>query len=394
MHKITALLIIALLPAACLANNEAQEVAQVLRKGIMKAARKNLKESPVTITSYPASRSAGGIHDFYSEGDYWWPNPKDPNGKYIRRDGQTNPDNFTAHRHAMIRFSQIVGNLTSAYLLTGDVAYVRAIENHVRAWFINGQTMMAPNLCYAQAIKGVATGRGIGVIDTIHLIEVAQALYVLHHAGVLSDDVWQGSRNWFAQYLTWLLNHPYGRTEMHAANNHGTCWALQAAVFARYTGNHFVMSLCQNRLQTILMPTQLAPDGSFPMELKRTKPYAYSNFNLDVMATLCEVLTDSIDNMWQFRLSDGRNMRLAMDFMYPYLMDKRTWKYGEDIMYWREWPVAQPSMLFAWLRYGDRRYWNAWVKYEHFPTNAEVVRNLPVRNPLIWIADSPITDAI
>lgn len=392
MQKLFLYILVAFLPSACLAESKVETVAQVLRKGIMRSAKLNMKERPITITDYPAQRSAGGLHDFYSEGDYWWPNPADPNGKYIRRDGESNPDNFTAHRHAMIRLSQIVATLTSAYLLTGDTAYVRQVENHVRAWFITPATMMLPNLCYAQAIKGVATGRGIGIIDTIHLIEVAQSLLVLHRAGVLHADVYEGTRQWFADYLQWLLNHPYGRTEMHAANNHGTCWALQAAVFARYAGNPFVTSLCLNRFQTILMPQQMASDGSFPMELKRTKPFAYSLFNLDAMSALAEVLTDSIDNEWQFTLADGRNMRLAIDFMYPFIVDKSQWKYGKDVMYWREWPVAQPSLLFAWLQYGDQRYFDLWRRLDHFPTNAETVRNLPVRNPLIWITDRPIAD--
>jgi hypothetical protein len=38
---------------------------------------------------------------------------------------------------------------------------------------------MNPNLQYAQAIKGVATGRGIGIIDTIQLMEVVQGLEVM-----------------------------------------------------------------------------------------------------------------------------------------------------------------------------------------------------------------------
>jgi len=38
---------------------------------------------------------------------------------------------------------------------------------------------MNPNLQYAQAIHGRFTGRGIGIIDTIHLVEVARALEVL-----------------------------------------------------------------------------------------------------------------------------------------------------------------------------------------------------------------------
>ena len=58
---------------------------------------------------------------------------------------------------------------------------------------------MAPHLRYAQAIHGRSTGRGIGIIDTIHLVEVARAIEVLEPAPGLSraerDGVVAGSRS-------------------------------------------------------------------------------------------------------------------------------------------------------------------------------------------------------
>ena len=148
-------------------ENVKGQVRQLLQTETLKRADAALESVPMTVTATRAERSAGGIHDFYSEGDYWWENPQNPAGPFIRRDGETNPDNFTAHRHAMIRFSQLVGDLTSAWILTGDKKYTDAAMRHIRAWFIDQKTMMNPNLLYAQAIKGIATGRGIGIIDTI-----------------------------------------------------------------------------------------------------------------------------------------------------------------------------------------------------------------------------------
>ena len=56
---------------------------------------------------------------------------------------------------------------------------------------------MNPHMLYAQAIKGRVTGRGIGIIDTIHLVEVVRAASVLGNAGVLPAAVLTGVRDWF-----------------------------------------------------------------------------------------------------------------------------------------------------------------------------------------------------
>ncbi len=361
------------------------EVVEPLKTRVIRQADIDMSAKPVTVTSFIAERSAGTQHDFYSEGDYWWQDSLNPDGPYIRRDGLTNPDNFVQHRHAMIRFSRIVGNLTSAYLLTGDEDYVEPVLSHVRAWFIDDSTRMNPNLLYAQAIKGVATGRGIGIIDTIHLIEVVQSLMRLREAGLVPADVDDGVSEWLAEYVEWLMTHPYGVDEMNAKNNHGTCWAMQVAMFAKYIGNKEVMKFCAERFKEILIVNQMADDGSFPQERARTKPYGYSLFNLDAMAVLCQILSTQEDNLWNYTTPDGRNMRKAVEYMCPYIADKSTWDLEPDVMYWDEWPVAHPALLFAWNQWGDGKYLALWDKYEHFPENDEVIRNLPIRNPIIWL---------
>lgn len=380
------LLCCAMFLSACRSTNIVHErLDSALKKEILERAKDNLQSVPITVTSFIAERSAGSSHDFYSEGDYWWPDSLNPDGPYIRRDGETNPDNFVRHRHAMIRFSQIVGNLTSAYLLTGNTEYVESVMKHVRAWFMDAQTLMNPNLQYAQAIKGVATGRGIGIIDTVHLIEVVQSLIRLEEKGLLSKDDLNGTKSWFKSYLVWMTTHPYGVKEMNAHNNHGTCWAMQAAIFAKYVGDKDVMRLCSDRFKNIFLVEQMADNGSFPLELERTKPYGYSLFNLDAMATICQILSTDTDNLWEYTTPDGKNMRKAFRFMYPYIADKDSWPYQKDVMYWDEWPVAQPSLLFAWNQYGDEGYYRTWLSLDHFPDNEEVVRNLPIRNPVIWL---------
>lgn len=366
-------------------ENVKGQVRQLLQTETLKRADAALESVPVTVTATRAERSAGGIHDFYSEGDYWWENPQNPDGPFIRRDGETNPDNFTAHRHAMIRFSQLVGDLTSAWILTGDKKYTDAAMRHIHAWFIDQKTMMNPNLLYAQAIKGIATGRGIGIIDTIHLIEVAQSLRLMEAQGIIEDKELQTIRLWFSDYLTWLSTHRYGINEMEAKNNHGTCWTMQVAAFASFTQNEEMLRFCRERYRSVVLPNQMAADGSFPLELERTKPYGYSLFNLDAMTTLCHLLTTPEENLWDYTTTDGRNIEKGISWLFPFVKDKGSWQRQPDIMFWKEWPVAHPFLLFGSLHHYRKEYFQTWKQLEHFPTNEEVIRNLPIRHPLLWL---------
>jgi hypothetical protein len=362
-----------------------QEATRTLRSYVLKEAAWALQQAPVTVTASTSPRSAGGLHDFFSEGDYWWPDPQNPTGPYIQKDGLTNPENFTAHRLAMIRFSRIIGALASAYKLTGDEKYVRHALLHLRAWFTDSQTLMKPSLLYAQAISGKFTGRGIGIIDTIQLMEVAQGVLVMQAAKSFGKDDLAGIKNWFGQYLTWLTTHPNAREEMSAANNHGTCWTMQVAAFARLTANQELLALCRTRYKTVHLPTQMAPDGSFPLETKRTKPYGYSLFNLDAMTMLCQILSTPTDNLWTYQTTDGRGIRKGIEFLYPFVQDKNAWPFPKDVMYWDNWPVAQPFLVFGAVQFQNPAWLSTWQRLDHAPQVPEVVRNLPVRNPLIWL---------
>jgi len=372
-------------PSAHLAPGFKDEVVRTLSASVMAEAAWAMKQKPVTVTAAHSDRSAGGLHDFFSEADYFWPNPASPDSPYINRDGESNPNNFVAHRLAMIRLSKIVGALGSAWLLTHDDRYLRQALDHCRAWFVDTSTMMNPDLQYGQAIKGRVTGRSYGIIDTIQLMEVVMGLEAMEGSPAMDAALLERIKGWFGRYLHWLTTHPYGVTEMNALNNHSTCWAMQVAAFARFTGDQTWMDRCRTRYKTILLPRQMAPDGSFPLEIKRTKPYGYSLFNLDAMATICQLLSRPGDDLWHYQADSGKSIFKGIEYLYPSIADKSKWPYPHDIMIWDQWPVAQPALLFGAIAFGDKDWLETWRRLDHDPTNAEVIRNLPVRHPLIWI---------
>ncbi|HKC11825.1 MAG TPA: alginate lyase family protein [Vicinamibacteria bacterium] len=352
---------------------------------VRNAANAYLAELPETVTASRSPRSAGGVHDFFSEGDYWWPDPEHPDGPYIQRDGLSNPQNFVDHRRALMRLSVQVPALAAAWKLTGDPRYATHAARHLRAWFLEEATRVSPHLRYAQAIHGRVTGRGTGIIDTIHLVEVARAAEALVGAPGLSTAEHEGVRQWFADYLRWLTTSANGLEEREAKNNHGTCWVMQVAAFASLTKNQELTAYCRSRFKTVLLPSQMGPDGSFPLETRRTKPYCYSLFNLEALAAIAQLLSLPEDDLWRFELPDGRGMRRAMAFMVPYVRDRKGWPFPPDVMYDTEWPMRQASLLFAGLAFRERPYVELWKTLRADSSVDEVIRNFFIRQPVLWV---------
>jgi hypothetical protein len=351
---------------------------------IIKIADACLKEDLSTITKYSCPRSQGGKNDFYSEGDYWWPNPEDLNGPYIRRDGLTNPDNFLSHRTEMKKLNESISYLASAYILTKNKKYLNKIEEQLNSFFINPATRMNPSLLYGQAIKGLFSGRGIGIIDTIHLIELARAVYKLKTS--LPSYVYQPMVKWFEDYTNWMTQHKYGIEEKNNGNNHSTWWAAQVMAFSQLTQNKEHYTIAETTFKELLTK-QLSKDGSFPEETKRTKPYNYSLFNLEGF-TLMSMISKQMPqqaNLWNYATPNG-TLKNAWDFMSPYVIDKSKWPFPKDVQYADDLPISTVGMSFATQEYNLA---NLKIKIKDLPTRAssidEVKRNFPLINNLLWL---------
>lgn len=354
------------------------------RDRILLAAERYSLLPPETITSNPSERNPGGPHDYFSEADYFWRNSADPEGPFLHRDGYSNPDNFQGHRKAMVAMSVQVPALAAAWMLTGERRFAEHAAEHLLAWFVREETRMNPHLEFSQGVQGVTNGSSWGVIDTLHLAEVARAASILPDEVLNLHDA-QAVRNWFESYLNWMKTSENGSKERSAANNHATAWALQASEYARLIGDEETRRDIREWYRTVFLPDQMGLDGGFPRELARTKPYNYSIFNLEVVVTLCQSLSSPEESLFHFTLEDGRGACKAMEFLYPYLADKSKWPYAKDVEHFNSLPVRSSSLLFCGVACGREEYVNLWKRLDPDPTDREVIRNYPVRQPLLWL---------
>jgi len=244
---------------------------------------------------------------------------------------------------------------------------------------------MNPSLNFVQAVPGVSPGRGIGIIDALHLIEVPAAVKAMEKSKAFPAELATGLRAWFTELATWMTTSKNGDEEAHAKNNHAVAFYLQLAVYADFIHDEAKLAACRTEFKEVFVAKQMAPDGSFPLELARTKPYGYSIFQLDNMTTLCQVLSTEQDNLWTFETADGRSIKKAIAYLYPFLADKSTWTLKPDINAWAGWPARQPHLLFGGLMFGEQTYLDLWKKLPADPTDPEVQRNIGITQPVLWV---------
>ncbi len=366
------------------------------RQRILRAADKALEMAPVSLTQHRSPLNPGTEHEFFSMSDYYWPDPDKPDGKpYIMRDGQSNPGNFNEHRKALMAMRDATSALAAAWLLTQDEKYADKAVQMLRVFFVDAATRMTPSLDHAQAIIGKPTpDRGTGLIDTLHLIEVPLSILTLKDSKAMPAETFDALRQWFADYTKWFIESSKGKNEAKAKNNHAVAYWVQVAAFATLTQDAALLAECRRQFKQVFVAVQMAADGGFPLELGRTKPYAYSIFQLDIMSALCQLLTTPEDNLWAFTTPDGKCMEKAVAFLFPYLKDKASWPKPPDVNAWEGWPVRQPALLFGGLVFDKADYIQLWRTLKPDPQEFEIRRNNAITQPLLWTSLLPTTPVV
>jgi hypothetical protein len=333
------------------------EVNAETKNDIIKSADELINVSPSSITKHIATRSAGGIHDYFSEGPYWWPDPADPNGPYIRDDGKRNPDNFVKHSASTTLFNKSVTILAAAYILTKDKKYANKTIEHLKAWFIDTATMMNPHLLYSQAIKGINTGRGIGIIDGIRFIEVALAIKLLIKDNLILQSDADKILKWYNDLGNWMVTHPYGHEERDNNNNHSTWWGAQIAVYGFISNNNSLIQQAKNQYKKQL-DIQMADNGSFPDELSRTKPFHYELYNLNAWTILAATLDHLGHKVSKYESKNG-SLQKAINFIIPFYQNPSSWKNQTELEPKIE-TYAEPFLYLASSLYQKDNYNQLW----------------------------------
>lgn len=278
----------------------------------------------ITVTSKQLVPPSGDKHDFLSFGPYWWPDSTKSGGMpYVRRDGVVNPQSRVDHdgwrMHAM---KDAVEALALAYWFTDDERYAARAAEHLRTFFLDPATRMNPHLQYAQSIPGVSAGRGIGILDSRHLVPLGDAIKLLVPSRAWTDADEQAMQEWMRTYLRWLRTSDNGRDEADEENNHGTYYDMQVVGIGLYLGDTaFVRSTLQGTRRRI--DHHFERDGSQPLELARTRPLHYSVFNLDAYTQLAEMGRTVGDDLWHYVSPRGASLGAALRFVAPYADSSR-----------------------------------------------------------------------
>jgi hypothetical protein len=294
------------------------------------AAQKALNSKPVSVMDKNSVPPSGDKHDFMSQAPYFWPDTNSVDGRYIRRDGERNPESGKdSDAGRIVQVCANVHTLALAFYFTGNEAFAAHATELLRVWFLNPATRMNPNLNFGQGIPGEVDGRPMGIIGTRGFVELVDAIRLLGNSSSWTTADQKGMVAWMTEYLNWLQASKVGVGEGNATNNHGTFYDTQVAALAAFVGQKNLARQIILAAREKRIARQIETDGKMPRELQRTKSFSYSAFNLRALIDLASLGQNLGIDLWHYQTPDGRSIRKALEFMAPYTDRKNKWPYQQ-----------------------------------------------------------------
>lgn len=307
------------------AAREGGHAAAVLR--LRDEADQLLNQRPPSVLDKQIVPASGDKHDYFSLGPYWWPDPAKLDGMpYVRRDGEVNPASRTqSDAAAFSRTCREIETLGTAWFLNRDERYAAKAAEFARTWFLAPATRMNPNFQHAQAIPGITTGRGIGIIEAQNLIWANEGLALIADSARWSETDRAAMRKWNEEFFIWLTTSANGLDEKAWPNNHGSWYDAQVAHLALVIGRKDDARRILREGLVQRLARHIEPDGSQPLELERTRSLSYSIYNLEALL-ICAKLGELVEvDWWSHSTPDGRDLGAALRFIAPFLDPAKPW---------------------------------------------------------------------
>ena len=99
-------------------------------------------------------------------------------------------------------------------------------------------------------------------------------------------------------------------------------------------------------------------------------------------------MSDEDHDLSSFTAVHGKSVAKALEYMAPYVADKSKWFLKPDVMNWEAFPGARPAYILGAFRLNRTDYYNLWKQRKHFLEVEAIRRNVPLKFPLLWLADN------
>lgn len=307
--------------------------------GTSKSAKKILAEAdelcgqaPLAVTDKKKLTFEPDKHYFCSIGRYWWPDSLNL-GKYVNRDGEVNP---AIKDYDSERLSTMVSRcktLSKAFYISGEKKYYDAFILQLRVWFLDKETYMYPTFEYSQVVPGQNgnKGRSTGLISAYEFNTLIESIRLVNGEKKINRRTMKGMQKWFLAFAEDSESR-YGKQFRDEKNNISLAYDVTMANMYLFAGKEKKAKTIVDEFASLRIERQIMEDGRQLEELKRTKAYTYSVFNLTHIVDMCYLARYWYPNYYQ---THSERIDKAFQYLGQYVENAENFPY-QQITSWEK----------------------------------------------------------
>lgn len=295
-------------------------------KNILKTADSLCGMQPVAVTDKKKLTFEPDKHYFCSLGRYWWPDSLHP-GQYVQRDGVVNPEIKEYDNARMTELVSRCKTLSRAFYISGERKYYDAFVRQLRVWFLDKETYMYPTFEYAQIVPGKNDNRGRcwGMISAYGFNTLIESIRLVNGVERIDRRTMKGVKKWFLAFAD-DSEKRFGKELRKGNNNIGLAYDVTMANMYLFAGKTKKAKAIVDGFMALRLEQQIMADGSQPAELKRTKAFSYSVYNLTHVVDFCYLARYWYPDYYK---EHGARVDKAFEFLGRYLEDPKKFPYQE-----------------------------------------------------------------
>ncbi len=296
-------------------------------KSLVSKANRIIKIKPIAVTNKETSIS-GDKHNYESLSIYWWPDPKNPGGPYVARDGEFNPEYKKYDYPRLLQLKDNLVTCSKAFFLTGDSRYYDYFCRQLDTWFINPETRMVPNLEFSQFVPGHNNGRGNpqGMSDAYNFNDMLESIRLVNAVASIGKPRMKAMKAWFKDLAHWMQTSDYGLKTQAFKNSQVLSFDVTVYNIFIFTGQKSARKAIFKAFSTKRVNAQIDAEGKMPESLRRTKGFSYSVSSLQKFVDFMSLAK-----------ADGKNLpketrdkiQSAFDYITPFTTNRNAFPYSE-----------------------------------------------------------------
>lgn len=309
--------------------NSLDTLSAIQKQQLIGQAEEILKTPFVSVRNKKKSYT-GDSNVYESLATYFWPDKSNPNGRYIVKDGQHNPETDLYCTPLIYTLSHKLKYICEAYVLTGDDKYAQYAKKQILFWFTDPHFYMKPDFEYGQFIPGGKYTKGnIGAIsEAYYLIDALEAIALLKDNKYIDKTTNRKLKDWFHEFSIWMRTSIIGSKMKSASDNCSIMFDVLLYRISYYINDKVTCRDITKNFTTQRLHKQITEDGRQIMELKRSNAITYSIYNLNHIIDFCFMLEKS--GTHYYYATNSKRIEAALNYIYQFTDNKEKYSYMES----------------------------------------------------------------